>query len=370
MHLLRKNIFILFVVFFISLGAISSVLHYSVERMRTARGFLGDLPAKMLAFRQHSADYDLVFLGDSRTYCAMHPERLDPLLGLRTINLAHWAHWFPTQEAQFQDLMPLLRPGTIVVWSIGHQNFTNVEIRESYPLSLANARKLFALGVPLANILPNLIRYTPPLALWEIRSQIMDRIRAVDRAALCPPQPGDPAAASPSSPALPAWLSLQDAPRREIQAPEGTPVALSLYLKKGGYLLCELEPAHFRSRQKRSQGAVFSTNQVLPACWALFREMLDLFRRHQIRLIVNVLEEAPHSYANRESLEASRRFMDTTVRREVESYGFSFVHVDMDQLTDADYFDYNHLNSKGVTKYSLLLAQALKPVLAAEIRMP
>ena len=45
----------------------------------------------------HRNDYDLVFLGDSRTYCGVHAERIDALLGTNSINLAAFSNWLPTQ---------------------------------------------------------------------------------------------------------------------------------------------------------------------------------------------------------------------------------------------------------------------------------
>ncbi len=55
------------------------------------------LANKLLYYRQHRSDYNLVLLGDSLTYTGLHPEFIDPLLGTRSVNLAIFAHWFATQ---------------------------------------------------------------------------------------------------------------------------------------------------------------------------------------------------------------------------------------------------------------------------------
>ena len=87
----------------------------------------GTLLQKMRHFAEHRDEDDVVFVGDSRTYCAMHPDLLDPVLETRSINLARWAHWFPTQYPQFEELVPLVGDDTVVVWSIGHQNFRGTD---------------------------------------------------------------------------------------------------------------------------------------------------------------------------------------------------------------------------------------------------
>jgi hypothetical protein len=82
-----------------------------------------------------------------------------------------------------------------------------------------------------------------------------------------------------------------------------------------------------------------------------------------VRLVVNEVEEAPYVYITPERRDDLRRFMREQVRREVNARGFPYVRVDFDQLSDADYFDFNHLNQDGIRKYSRLLAERLQPVL-------
>jgi hypothetical protein len=44
------------------------------------RASVGNLIDRLAGYREHGADYNLVFIGDSRTYCGMHAELIDPLL--------------------------------------------------------------------------------------------------------------------------------------------------------------------------------------------------------------------------------------------------------------------------------------------------
>ena len=107
-------------------------------------------------------------------------------------------------------------------------------------------------------------------------------------------------------------------------------------------------------------------DEFLPAdeYWNTFLAILDLCRAHDVRLVVNEVEEAPYVYLTTERQEALRRFMRETVEREVTARGFPYVRVDFDLLSDADYFDFNHLNQSGIRKYSRLLADRLRPVLS------
>lgn len=107
--------------------------------------------AKIDHYRRHRDDYDVIFVGDSRTYCGISPTELDPLLGMRSFNVSTLAHWFPTQFASFQDLLPYVPQDTVVVWSIGHQNFHRVgagEVNSTYPIGVRNVPRYLRWGYP------------------------------------------------------------------------------------------------------------------------------------------------------------------------------------------------------------------------------
>jgi len=102
--------------------------------MDHSHGSAGRLPAKMNYYARAARDYDMVFLGDSRTFCDFHPEILDSVLGTHSFNLGHWTNWFPTQYAQANDLLRTMPSDTVVVWSIGFQNFSFEPIQPAYPI--------------------------------------------------------------------------------------------------------------------------------------------------------------------------------------------------------------------------------------------
>ena len=95
----------------------------------------------------------------------------------------------------------------------------------------------------------------------------------------------------------------------------------------------------------------------------IFEATLNLFEKAGVHLIVNELEEAPFMYrtpkVQREIHEAMRRVVATRVR----ALGFSYISVDFDKLTDDDYFDHNHLNSRGAAVFTPMLADQLRPLL-------
>jgi hypothetical protein len=122
--------------------------------------------------------FDMLFLGDSRTYCGIHSDLIDPLTGRRSINLSAFSHWLPAQYAQLRDIADDIAPGTVVVLSIGHQNFDPSPIQRSYPISLANAARLVAFGISPPQLVHNLVWALPPVRTLLDRSSLRDRLLA------------------------------------------------------------------------------------------------------------------------------------------------------------------------------------------------
>lgn len=368
---MMKRIFINGLAFLIVLGLVSSALFVLKEQRRWAPDPAGDLPGKTAFYLAHIKDFDLVFLGDSRTYCAMHPEVLDPLLGTRSFNLAHWAHWLPTQYAHVQDILPALPPGTTLVWSVGETNFQPNAIYDKYPLGLANAWRMLQQGYTAKELAENLMTFNPTTFLYAYRGVLLNHALALAAQPLEPaqaraPRPG-PAVDSDAQTIPPGVL------RSQVQAPGGKPVGVSRFMTGGGYLLEELDPAHFQalqSRERTTDGTPALDTPFRPdsSRWASFLAILDLLRSQNAHVVVNVLEEAPHMYASKDALARVRAFMDGPVREAVTAHGFVYLRTDLDALTDAEYFDYDHLNSRGVEKFSALFARALAPHLLPAAR--
>ena len=108
---------------------------------------------KAIHFTENIEKYDAVFLGDSKSFCAMHPEKIDKILGLKSYNLSHWSNWFPTQYALTNDLINILPDGFTVIWSIGHINFDDNNIRPIYPIGTSRVLELVGLGYSIQELL-------------------------------------------------------------------------------------------------------------------------------------------------------------------------------------------------------------------------
>lgn len=317
------------------------------------------LPGKTEFYLRHTQDYDLLFLGDSRTFCGLHPELIDPLLGTRSFNLSHWANWLPTQFPLIQTIAARIPKGTTVVYSIGMNNFARLTIHDTYPIGLSNVPRYLALGIGTTELADNVLAFNPLTYLYAKRAAVREHVQALLSSPLRRTVAQAPPVAAPADPGT-AFRARPGVLRVEVQAPEGEPVAVSQFMAGGGYLLEELDPAHFRSRQVRT-GLPATAYAVDQTRWALFVAVLDLLRGQGLRVVVNVFEEAPYRYADAADRERERSLLDGRVRNEVLAHGFLYLRTNLDELTDADYFDYNHLNTRGAAKLAAQLAQALAP---------
>jgi hypothetical protein len=194
----------------------------------------------------------------------------------------------------------------------------------------------------------------------------------------------DPSALNPKlreRPALPAGVAT--IVRRFGSDPDVTDVNVSedgdritsviAYYRGGGYYRTEVDHAFFRERQQGAPRAIEvevgpsgerSVAPPPPDCLGLFDRILAEFQRRGVHVIVNEIDEAPYVFGSAENREAFREVMRTIVRPMVEARGIPYVTTDQDQLQNEDYFDYNHLNSSGIAKYTPMLAAALRPLLA------
>src|SRR5262249_1788277 len=126
----------------------------------------------------------------------------------------------------------------------------------------------------------------------------------------------------------------------------------------------ELRPEFFRAKQReatlRISGSASAEIVPHPAYWQTFLAVLELAKKHRVRLIGNEVEESPYRYGSLEARLAILAFIRERVRPEVEACGFAYVRVDWDRFQDDDYFDYCHLNSKGGDAYCRLLSERLR----------
>src|SRR2546423_434979 len=137
----------------------------------TSSGFTS-LSNRTAWYRAHASEFDLLFLGDSKSFCGIHPELLDPLLNTRSLNLSYFANWFPTQFALLQDIVPSIPKGTTVVWSLGSVNFwPSTGVQRVYPIGAANAVRYLLWGVDGTGFVDNLLYYNPVLFFLSQRAR-------------------------------------------------------------------------------------------------------------------------------------------------------------------------------------------------------
>lgn len=340
-------------------------------------------------YKQNAGRFDVVFLGDSRTFCGIQPELIDPLLGVRSINLAQFANWLPTQYPLIRDLVGSIPPGTTVVWSVGHQNFLAANsIQRVYPIDWRTALQYLAWRVPTAGLFDNVAHYNPLLRLWSDRGSIRQRWTEIlhsdaplnlpslfpaAHAATFRPM-GTGTAQSPlEGEATVRSRYAQDPHVQSIftVSDRGQINSVVLYLMGGGYYRIELDPDYFRRKQQEfapppmsdAQAAATALPEPDPGLMRLFDAILDQFAAHHVALVVNEIEEAPFMYANPIMRLKWREFMDQLIRPRVEARHFTYIRPDTASLRDDDYFDYNHLNSSGSELYAAALSAVLRPIL-------
>jgi len=343
---------------------------------------------RLLWYREHKTEFDLLWLGDSRTYCAMDPTVHDPLLGRHSVNMSIWGLWLPAQWAYFEDLLREVPPGTAICWSIGHINFNHgpKNLTTLYPLGFARAARYMAFGYDWADVRGNLVHFATALELprraaaWR---DDVDRLLAVPLIEpSVPPAAEDPpevrALRSQAEALLAQAVADPTTSSAKIVIANGRPTSIEAFTTRGAYRRFEVDSAFFRGKQAETSaraqagapasGAVSSTvgaaiplYQPDPLLWATFEKILDLMAASGCKVIVNELEEAPHCYFDEQSKESVHRFMRDQVRQAVEARGLIYVRADLDRLRDEDYFDYNHLNTTGVVRFAPLLAEVLRP---------
>jgi len=341
------------------------------------------LPSRVQHYLQDPHAYSVIFLGDSRTYCGIHPELIERYVNtIHGLNLSNFAHWLPTQYSMVRDIVESIPNDTLVVWSIGHQNFflngaAFDIVQSTYPVSFADAYKMVRWngGVPLRGLSSNLINFHGSLyaigTLQRSRRRLERAIRkgiSVARAAeLEGALAGVPTARNVVSMAeadqlREAALKEPDIVAADITNDQGAATSIVRYFRRGGHHRTELDQEFFRAKQRTMGGTgPYSGHEPEHVQLMLFDAILDLFAERRKRLVVNELEEAPFNYSSTpENRDSWRRFMRDRIQPRVESRGFAYERTDLDRLRDDDYFDYNHLNSRGVEKYTPMMAEIIR----------
>ncbi len=323
--------------------------------------------------------YKIIFFGDSRTFCALHPDLLETSLAAPGYNLSFWANWLPTQYAYIEDIAPHIPPGTVFVWSLGHVNFSEGKIRPVYPIGWPRLWSMLSLGFKFEDLRENLFAYTPVLWAFGYRDRIMEEIdvRLVQ-----------PLFAHASETSVPSAMDVarileEHANSTEIAGTElhydGEDLAsVAAYKSNGAYLRVETKPEYYRALQHKTaeklaaQSKLDKEFRADPRYLTLFQKSLDVLQQHGVQVVLNEIEEAPHHYPSSEAQAVARAFMRDVVQAEAARRGIPHIRADFDLLSDAHYFDYNHLNNVGVAAYTKMIAPLLKPYVdaARQIAVP
>ena len=264
-----------------------------------------------------------------------------------------------------------------MVWSIGHQNFkpTNEKVHTTYPIGLRNVPFFVQAGFSLRSLSDNLVFFNPGTTLLGWLPEIRDTVDGRLETAVWRPEPQRHASRLPA--AMHSLVeSRRDSPETalvELLRNQKGLTSIAVHKLNGAYERVEIDSAFFRDKQRehalerRGSGHEENYDELVaahPEYWELFETMLDMFREADVSLIVNEFEEAPYVYLTEARREAARMFMRERVAAAVRQRGYPYVRIDFDRLDDSDYFDYNHLNSAGVRKYSELLVEQLRPLVA------
>ena len=345
----------------------------------------GVLLRRMPWYLARADEFDLVFLGDSRTYCGVQPDWIDDALGTHSINMAQFAHWLPTQIPQIEALLEAAPPHTLFVWSLGHKNFLTPDgVYRSFPIDLGTALLYLNWGYPLSLIADNVAYFHPLGTLYQ---QLGD-LRAQSQAFLQRSLFGARESATPD--ALEAEVARLEAQYRadprnrdvNVTVDEGRITSVELYRDRGSYLRVVIDHAYFEKWKQRdldNRGGALATEseaqeafdawlegKLEPYLIESFRYALARFRDQGARLVVNEISEARYTHRHPWIERRWQRFMRDRIEPIVHEYGFDYVRTDWQSLSDDDFFDYNHLNTVGNRKYSAMLVEALRPYVAGK----
>ena len=144
---------------------------------------------------------------------------------------------------------------------------------------------------------------------------------------------------------------------------DGRLVSIAQYKTNGAMARIEIDSAFYRAKQHHTEefrGFNADSFRMDQASMDTFIAALRKFKAAGVTLVVNEIEESPYMYENAMQREAYRRWMRENIKPRVEEYGFTYIQGPAKALSDADYFDYNHLNENGARRFGRGVGRALK----------
>lgn len=332
----------------------------------------GELYNKYLYINDNLDKYDILFLGDSRAFCAVQPERVDAVLGTSSFNLAHWTNWFPTQYPLVRDLAPHIPDHTTVVLFVGHINFFHSKIFDKYPITLPGIPEYLETGFSLLDIYDNIASFNPLLRFYHKRATVRTLfLQTMDQPLLTREAiPEQPHATTPLTTDLDlriqALSALPEVAFVEVLRDKGDETSIALHKNNGSYERVEINEQYFRNKQKTARDEAKAAPPPAPDVRyvKLFWKMLKAFKDARVNLIIVELEEAPHTYGSPSVRDQWRAFVRSIAKPAAEESGFHYITLPLEAIPDAGYFDYNHMNSKGVDLFTSMLVKAIAPHIA------
>lgn len=329
----------------------------------------GLLIEKVAYYKTHTGDYNALLLGDSRTLCGMHPDYIDPLWGKRSYNLSHWATWLPAQYALISDVAPIIPKDTVVVWSIGYQNFIRSPIRAVYPPGWARIIPMTLDGQSASELIAAQMAFTPVTALMGRRQEFLDQVTQFLDKPVRAAKAG-PVSSSSESSLLKTDPVLEKVRENPLTAyteswldEHGALASIAQYKTNGAMTRIERIPAFYREKQREDEAGGSAVAEGFAADESLmrmFEKTLDMLQAQGLRVVISELEEAPYRYKSDTERKKFRDWMRTHIKPAVEKRGFIYIHADEVNLTNADYFDFNHLNETGAKRHNAVLARKLR----------
>ncbi len=366
-----------------------NVLVYLFHKDESTVIQLGGLVSKTQHYLSNPSQYNLIFLGDSRTYCAIQPDLVDAAMGTRSYNLARFSHGFPTQYAQVMDILHAIPQGTMVVWSVGHQNFNEPDdIRRTYPIHLGQVPDYLHMGFRISELVDNVTYFNPFTHFFARRGEFRKSIMKAWKEVFLTWDQGQGMASDPTFDERGLAPEEQQKLREEmgyligqyqnaqsyavrVLEERGMITSVVLYKRQGAYHRIELNKEFFRKKQEEALTALGGAltgrdlTQAIDAVGGeakylrLFEQILRAFQQRGIQLVVNEFQEAPFTYRSPMYRKAWSDFMKKQIKPLVERYGFEYTSVNFDALEDEHYFDSRHLNNHGIQAFTPMLVERL-----------
>lgn len=404
---MKKQIFTYVLFFLVNAILLNTILYFvffkNPKPKASVKGSItGNLVDKFDFYKIHKKDYNLVFIGDSRTYTNINNYQIDTILKTNSFNMAMWANWFPTQYSFLQDFLPTVPDNTTLVFSFGYQNFSYCKINDTYPIDYYRAKEYMDWGFSLFELKPalyynnNKILPLLPLSQTQIHTWFLEKMdnyfavfnskKEVQREKIQLQEEETKLQSTTLSNQNDAKKTKENPVKNNTidqlktfykNNPEVTEViekkekdtitSLEVFWKRGNYWRVEIDSVFFRSKQLKNlheakKGGNISKNDFVSdeRYWKNFEGIIKLLKKNdkRLKIILNYVDEAPYTYWAGRGIFTN--FINTKLKPYIASQGFTFITADVSDIPDGDYFDYNHMNSKGTVKYSERLAKILK----------